>query len=168
MARDMSALRENIVNAGGRHYRLATRRRRIAAGAIDLAAVVLLCVPAGATLRLFAALVSIVYLLAGNGLLAGRSLGKRLTGLKVIDARHGGPITPAQDFVRHRYLFYYNPVFLLLTALDASRGYFDKPETYVVNVRALLPEEIEVLKEKPAKLDLEAMRKSLERPKQPP
>jgi uncharacterized RDD family membrane protein YckC len=158
-------MRENIVTVSGLQYRRATWPRRIVARAIDVAILVSFCALFGGKFLPFTVPLSIVYLFTGNGLLAGRSIGKRLTGLKIIDARHGGPITPVQDFVRHRYLFFYNPIFLLLTAIDTSRGYFDKPETYVVAAKPLSPGEIEVLKEKPGKLDLEAMRKSLERPK---
>ena len=159
-------MRENIVTVGGLLYRRATWPRRIAARAMDVAILVSFCALCGGELLPFTVLLSIVYLFLGNGLLRGRSIGKRMAGLKIIDARHGGSITAVQDFVRHRYLFFYNPIFLLLTAFDASRGYFDKPETYVVPTKPLSPEEIEALKEKPAKLDLEAMRKSLERPKE--
>ncbi len=153
-------MRENIVEVAGQYYRRATWPRRIFARGIDLLFFVMLWAMSGEVLRVILSLLFIAYVFIGNGLFR-RSLGKRLAGIKVIDARYGGPITPIQDFVRHRYLFFYNPLFLLLTAYDASQGCFDKPETYVVDATPVTPAEVDTIKEKPAKLDLKAMRKGL-------
>ena len=85
----------------------------------------------------------------GDGLLAGRSIGKRLTGLKVIETRHGGPCTIMQDFIRHRYVLFANPIFLILSAYDSSQGWFDTPETYAVRATPLTAEEVEPFNRSP-------------------
>ena len=121
-----------------------------------------ICTLAGESLLPITVPLSGVYLLVGNALLRGRSIGKRLTGLKIIDARHGGYCSVGQDLIRHRYLFFYNPIVLLLTAYDVSEGCFETPEIYVVLTSPLTLSERELLREKPAKLDLEGMRTTLE------
>ncbi|HWB60285.1 MAG TPA: RDD family protein [Chthoniobacteraceae bacterium] len=117
-------MHENIVSVAGLHYRRATWPRRIAARMIDIAILTAFCVLTGETYRPLAVLLSIIYLFLGNGLLGGRSIGKHIMGIKVIDARHGGAITPAQDFVRHRYLFYYNFIFFAFVRLGRGKGLF--------------------------------------------
>lgn len=156
-------MNEDIVTVAGLHYRRAAWRRRIVAGAIDILLLAAFCILLGGPLLALTVPLSIVYLFIGNGLLRGRSIGKRVTGLKIIDARHGVPITPVQDLIRHRYLLFANPLFLALTVFDQSQGSFDKPETFVVAATPVPPDEIQTPREKPAKLQLEAMRKSLER-----
>lgn len=148
----------------GKQFQRATWRQRIVARGIDVLFLAGLCALLGGNLLPLTISLSVIYLLIGNGLLAGRSIGKRLTGLKVIDARHGGPITPLQDFIRQRYVLFASPLFLLLTAFDESQNCFDKPETFVISAAPVLPKDTETPLEKPAKLQLEAMRKSLERP----
>jgi len=153
-------MRGNIVEVAGQYYRRATWPRRILARGIDVLLFVIVWSMSGEALRIVVSLLFVGYVFIGNGLFR-RSLGKRIAGIKLIDARYGSPITPVQDFVRHRYLFFYNPLFLLLTAYDASQGCFDKPETYVVHSNPVTPAEIDIMQEKPAKLDLEAMRKGI-------
>ena len=109
----------------------------------------MLCILAGSTRLPLTVIVSILYFVIGDGLLAGRSIGKRLTGLKVIETRHGGPCTLTQDFIRHRYVLFANPIFLILSAYDSSQGCFETPETYVVRATPLTAEEVEVLQPKP-------------------
>lgn len=160
-------IHENIVTVAGQHFRKASWPRRIVARLIDVLLVATICALSGSSLLLFTLLLSIIYLSIGNSLLAGRSIGKRLTGLKAIDARHGCPVTPIQDLVRCKYILVTSPIFLALNALDESRGCFDKPEAFVVMATPLQAGEIAMLQEKPAKLDLEGMRRSiLKRPEQ--
>lgn len=152
-----------IVTIAGQQYRKATWPRRIAARLIDIVIVSGVCTIAGESLLLLTGPISICYLLLGNAVLRGRSVGKRLTGMRIINSKHGGPCSMMQDLIRHRYLFFTNPIFLLLTAYDSSEGYFDEPELYVVLTTPLTLTEREALREKPAKLDLEGMRTTLER-----
>jgi uncharacterized RDD family membrane protein YckC len=123
---------EKEVTVAGEHYELATWPQRIVAKSIDLVVVVIIFVVGETIFPSTGYLASTVYLFSGNGLLLGRSIGKRIVGLRVIDARHGRPISMVQDLVRHRYLLFLNLIFLFLTAYDESQGCFDKPETYVV------------------------------------
>ena len=161
-------MHERVVEIAGRHYRRATWSRRILAQTIDIVLIIVIIAAGGENLALITVPAAIIYLLCGSGLLGGRSVGKRLTGLKIIDARHGGACSPVQDFVRHRYLFFANPIFLMLSAYDTSQGYFDTPETFVVEANALSTAEEEALREKPARLDLEAMRRRMQRPDNKP
>jgi hypothetical protein len=142
-------MRDKVVTVAGRNYRRATWPRRLLARGVDLVLLCVACTLAGTMLLPLTVPLSFVYLVLGDGLLAGRSIGKRFTGLKVIETRHGAACTPMQDFVRHRYLFFANPMFLLFSAYDSAQGYFDTPETYVVATTPLASEEVERLKPKP-------------------
>jgi hypothetical protein len=156
-----------VITVAAQQYRLATWPRRIVARIMDLLLVVEIWITAGTWFLPVGVAISVVlsgvYLLIGNGLLRGRSIGKRLAGLKIIDARHGGPCTVLQDFIRHRYLLFSNPVFLLLTAYDASKGLLEKPELYVVMAEPLTSTETEERKEKPAKLNLAGLRETYQK-----
>jgi RDD family len=152
-----------IVTVAGQQYHKATWPRRIAGRLLDITLLVGACTVAGENFLVITVPLSIVYLLIGDGLLRGASLGKRLTGMKVIDAKHGGPCSIIQDLVRHRYLFFTNPVFLLLTAYDSAQGCFDNPELYIVRTTPLTTAEREARCEKPAKLDLAGMRVTLQK-----
>jgi hypothetical protein len=154
---------QDIITVAGQQYRKARWSRRILGRLIDIVLLILTCTLAGERLLVFTVPLSMGYLVFGNALLGGRSIGKRMTGMKIIDAKHGGPCSTIQDLVRHRYLFFSNPIFLLLTAHDTARGCFDKPELYVVRNSPLTSAEREALKEKPAKLDLLGMRATMEK-----
>jgi hypothetical protein len=142
-------MRDKVVTVAKRNYRRATWPHRLLARALDLVVLAILCTIAGPAWLPLTVPASLVYSALGDGLLAGRSIGKRLTGLKVIETRHGGPCTLIQDFVRHRYAFFTNPIFLVLSAYDSSQGCFDTPETYVVRAAPLTAEEAERLQPKP-------------------
>lgn len=94
-----------IIEVGGQQYCKATWPHRIAGRMLDIALVVGIWTAAGESLLPLVLPLSIGYLFIGNGLFGGAGFGKRLTGMKVIDARHGGACSIVQDFVRHRYLF---------------------------------------------------------------
>jgi len=159
-------MESDIITILGQQYRRATWPRRIAARLIDIFVVIGIWMVGTRILGdgwlAFAVPLAIIYLLIGNALFGGRSLGKRLIGIRIVERRHGGPCSVIQDLVRHRYLFFANPIVLLLTAYDASQGCFDEPELYVVFASPLTSTERETLKEKPAKLDLAGMRASLQ------
>jgi len=167
--------RPEIVTIGKEKYYKATWPRRIAARLIDLALVAgvyLVAALASGKFLLLAIPVSLLYLVIGNGLFEGASLGKALTGLVVLDAKHGCPCSVIQDLVRQRYLFCFKFPILLFIMLDSAKGEFDKPEVYVVRKRPLTAAEREeaqrarsVSTEKPARLDLAAMRASLQKPR---
>ena len=158
-------MREDIVIVRDVYYRLPRRSRRIASWTIDLLLLASICILLGVTLLPFTIPLAVIYLFLGNGIFGGRNMGKRIMGLKIIDAKHGCAITPLQDLVRHRHALFHSPVFLALAAFDSLQGNFDKPETYVVIAKPLTSDEIAALAEKPAKLDLEGMRRSLQKPK---
>jgi RDD family protein len=151
------------VTIAGQPYRTASWRRRIVARAIDLTLVNFVCAIGGASFALLTLPLSVVYLLAGNALLRGQSLGKRLTAIKVIDAKHGSPCRVVQELIRQRYLFFSNPIFLALTAYDSAQGHLDKPEFYVVGTSEFIPEVSEAPREKPAKLDLAGIQATVQR-----
>ncbi len=103
----------------------------------------------------------LVYVFLGSGLMKGASLGKRAMGLRVIEARHGGPCGLMQDFLRQRYLLSGNPISLVLTFYDSVTDRLGEQETYVVHATPLTAAEREVPPEKPAKLDLAGMGETL-------
>ena len=117
-------MRDKVVTVAKQNYQRATWPHRLLARGFDLGPVAMLCILAGSTWLPLTVIVSILYFVIGDGLLAGRSIGKRLTGLKVIETRHGGPCTLTQDFIRHRYVLFTNPIFLVLSAYDSSQGCF--------------------------------------------
>lgn len=162
-----------IVTVAGKDYRLARWPRRIMARFIDVAIAIVVCIAVGVAggddWLTLAIPLTLAYLVLGSALLGGQSLGKRVLGIKVIDAKHGRPCGVMQDIVRQRYLLYYNPLFLALSAFDTAQGYHDQPELYVVRTSEVTASDRaarqEVAKEKPAKLDLAAMRASLQKPR---
>lgn len=79
--------------------------------------------------------------------------------------RHPVDIKPDQPEKDDNLLFS-NPIFLLLTAYDDAQGCFDKPDIYVVSTAPITDAEREVMREKPAKLDLAGMRASLQKERQ--
>ena len=159
----MTAIHSEIVTVAGQQYSKATWPHRIAARLFDIVLVITVCTVAGESLLPLTVPLSIIYLFIGNGLFRGASLGKRVTGLTIIDAKHGRPCSVIQDLVRHRYLFFANPVVLLLTAYDSAQGHFDNPELYIVRTTPPTPAQREALREKPAKLDLAGMRATLQK-----
>lgn len=156
-------MHSEIVTVAGQQYRKATWQRRIIARLIDISLLIVTCTLAGESFLPLTIPLSIIYIFTGNALLRGASVGKRLTGMKIIDAKHGRACGVIQDFFRHRYLFFFNPIFLALSAYDSVQGYFDKPELYVVCTAAPTTEERAALQEKPAKLDLAGMRATLQK-----
>jgi hypothetical protein len=84
-------------------------------------------------------------------------------GLKVIEARHGGPCGVLQDFLRQRYIFSGNPISVVLTFYDSVTDRLFEQETYVVHATPLTAAEHEVPPEKPAKLDLAGMGDALKK-----
>lgn len=161
--RHITTVHSEIVTVAGQQYRKATWPRRIGARLIDILLLIIICTLAGESLLPLTFLLSVIYLFIGNALLRGASVGKRLTGLKIVETKHGGPCGVIQDLFRHRYLFFYNPIFLALSAYDSAQGYFDKPELYVVRTAPPIPEERAAQQEKPAKLDLAGMRATLQK-----
>lgn len=156
-----------IVTVAGQQYHKADWPRRILARLVDGMLVFVAWGIFGGWLLLFAVPLGLAYLLMGNALCGGRSLGNRMAGLKVIDAVHGGPCSAIQELVRHRYILFYNPLFVLLTAYDTTQGCFDKPELYVVRDGPLTLEEQEELREKPAHLNLAGLRDTLQKLREP-
>ncbi len=158
-------MHEDIITVAGLQYRKASWFLRVVAQMIDVALVFGLCVITARSLALslIMLLVAVIYLLVGSGLLRGATLGKRLVGIKVMEARHGGPCSVIQDFLRHRYLLFANPVFLLFMAYDSAQGSLDQPETYVVHADPVTIPEVEVVPAKPAKLDLAGMRDAIQK-----
>ncbi|MCE9610608.1 MAG: RDD family protein [Chthoniobacter sp.] len=152
-----------IVTVAGQPYRLATWPRRITARVIDVVIAVFTCGLPGEAIGRYLYPFGIVYLVLGSAILRGQTAGKVLMGIGVIDATHGRRCTFGQELVRSRYIFYYNPIFLALSAFDAARGCFEKPETYVVRTAQFTPEEREMMREKPARLDLTGMRASIQK-----
>ncbi len=146
-----------IITAGSQQYQVAGWPQRVVARGLDIGLIMVGCALGGEMVGGFLTLGGIVYLFLGSGLMSGASLGKRAMGLKVIEARHGGPCSVMQDLIRQRYLLYYNPVFIMLIAYDSAKGCFDRPETYVVHATPMTAAEREVPQEKPAKLDLAGM-----------
>lgn len=157
----------DIITAGSQQYRVAGWPQRVVARALDVALIIVGCSVGGVIAGAFVLPVGIVYLFIGSSLLKGASLGKRALGMKVIDARHGGPCSVVQDLLRQSYFFYGNPVFLAFIAYDAAKGSLDKPGTYVVHAAPLTAAEREVSNvvppEKPAKLDLAGMGDALKK-----
>lgn len=152
-----------IVPIAGQHYRKAPWSQRIMARVIDLVLLSVGCAMAGAPFTGLVGIFGLIYFLVGDALFGGATAGKRLLRIKVIDARHGGPPTFFQDLLRHRYLFFFNFVFLALTAYDTARGDFDTPEVWVVCADPVSPPQPEKTPgEKPAKLDLAGMRETLQ------
>ncbi len=152
-----------IITAGSQQYAVAGWPQRVVARGLDFMVVMVGCTVGGEIGGAFLLLGGIVYLFIGSGLMKGASLGKRAVGLKVIEARHGGPCSVTQDLTRQYYLFSFNPIFWALRAYDASKGSFAKPETYVVQATPLTAAEREVPPEKPAKLDLAGMGETLKK-----
>jgi hypothetical protein len=148
-----------IVIIAGRQYCKANWSARITGRVIDVVFVMFVVAIFGPVAWLF----GIVYLLFGNAFMGGQTLGRRAAGVKVIDSKEGRPCTFFAELLRQRYLFFANPIFLLLSAYDSSQGYFDKPELYVVRTAPPTSTELERPPEKPAKLDLAGMRASIER-----
>ena len=157
-------MHEDIVTVAGKSFRRASWPRRIVGRLIDLIFLMffnIACSLVSEGLAGISLILSGFYLLFGNGLLGGSSLGKRLTGQKVIETRYGGPCSWIQDGMRHKYLFFVNLLFLILLAYDSSQGCFDTPETYVVLTKPLTSDELDTLKEKPAKLNLAGLRETM-------
>ncbi|MCX6847838.1 MAG: RDD family protein [Verrucomicrobia bacterium] len=172
-----------IITAGSQQYRVAGWPRRVVARGLDFVVIIVGCCVAGEYLSqmldmvwllgarsvsgrmagAFVVPVGIIYLFLGNGLMKGASLGKRVMGLKVIDARHGGPCGVLQDFLRQRYIFSGNPISLVLTFYDSVADRLLEQETYVVHATPLTLVEREVPPEKPAKLDLAGMGETLKK-----
>src|SRR4051812_45543145 len=98
-------MHSEIVTVAGQQHSKATWPRRIAARVLDPVLLIAVCTVAGENWLPLTIPLSIIYLLIGNALMRGASVGKRLTGLKIIDATHGRPCSVIQDLVRHRYLF---------------------------------------------------------------
>jgi hypothetical protein len=158
-------MRAEIVTVAGQRYSLASWRRRAGAAVLDiafLAGLISLDAVAGEWLLALTIPCALFYAFFGNALLQGATIGKRLMGIKVIDARHGSPCTYMQDFVRHRYLFLGSFLFLVLSAFDSAQGAFSRPEVYLVRTVPPLPSD-ESPPEKPAKLDLAGMKASLQK-----
>lgn len=173
----------DIITAGGRQYRVAGWQRRVVARALDLVLIMVGCGLGGESLarlldmtRLlggrsvsgeaaaaFVLPVALFYFFLGNGLLKGASLGKRVVGLKVIEARHGGPCGVLQDFLRQRYFLNTNPISLVLTFYDSVMDRLYEQETYVVEAAPVTVAESEVPPGKPAKLDLAGMGETLKK-----
>jgi uncharacterized RDD family membrane protein YckC len=153
----------DFITVAGQQYRKATWPRRILGRLIDIALVLVLCTLGGERLFALTMPLSMAYLVFGNALLGGRSIGKRMAGMKIIDANHGRPCSLLQDLVRHRYFYFGNPIVLLLIAYDTAQGHFDKFAVYVVRNSPLTSSEREALKEKPAKLDLVGMRATMQK-----
>lgn len=173
----------DIITAGSQQYRVAGWPRRVVARGLDFIFIIGVCILGGEYLarmlemiwllgarsvsgRMAVAFVlpaGIIYLFLGNGLLKGASLGKRVLGLKVIDARHGGACGVLQDFLRQRYLLNNNPISLVLTFYDSVTDRLFEHETYVVHASPLTVVEREVPPEKPAKLDLAGMGETLKK-----
>lgn len=165
-----------IITVAGRLYRRAGWPQRVAAKVIDLLLVFVWLGVAGAHASatgsvvegVVVPLVALGYFLAGNGLLHGASVGKRLIGLKVIDGTHGASCGVALDLLRHRYLLMANPLFLVLTAYDASQGCFEKADHYVVQVEPVSAAEVKakvdeaLAQQRPAKLDLAGLKGTLQ------
>src|SRR6201995_1550919 len=97
-------MHEKLVTVAKRNYRRPAWPHRLLARGLDLVVLAIFGTIAGTTWLALIVTVAIVYFAVGDGLLAGRNIGKRLTGLKVIETRHGGPCTLIQDFIRHRYV----------------------------------------------------------------
>lgn len=156
---------DEIITAGVHQYRLAGWMQRGMACMVDLGLIVVASGLGGDVLGGLIVLAGIGYWFIGSGLMDGASVGKRVMGLRVIDARHGGPCSVLQDLHRHRYLLNINPVFIALRAYDAAQGHLELPETYVVKAAPLTAAEKDVgseaIREKPAKLDLSGMGETL-------
>lgn len=157
-------MHEDIVTVAGKPFRRASWRRRVVGRLIDLVFLMLVNVASALVnepLGVVSMILSGFYLLFGNGLLGGGSIGKRLTGQRVLETRHGGPCSWIQDGMRHKYLFFLSLPFLILLAYDSSQGCFDTPETYVVLAKPLTAAEMETLKEKPARLNLAGLHETM-------
>jgi uncharacterized RDD family membrane protein YckC len=90
-------------------YRLASLESRIAAKAIDVAftlgimqtgALVSMLLKLPVSINVLVSLLAVAYWLFADGF-AGRSLGKRIIGLKVVDYKHGYPCRFGQSFLRN-------------------------------------------------------------------
>jgi hypothetical protein len=154
-----------IVNVGKQEYVLASRKRRALAGVVDFSVAFGPLFFLGDYGAVFI-LPALAYLFMGDGILRGQRLGKRLLGLKVIDARHGTPCTPFQDFIRNcgrASVFSYGGLGAILRAYDHAVGNVPaQPEIYVILTRSVTDADRPPAPppEKPAKLDLEGMKGS--------
>ena len=153
-------MRADIVTIAGQQYGKAAWSRRIVAQMIDLALVLFACAMVGKSfvLSLIMIALSTAYFLVGCGLMKGATVGKRLVGIKVLETRHGGPCSVIQEFLRHRYLLFANPVFMLFMAYDSAKGSLEHGETCVVQDMPVKVEEGKVPDSRPARLDLNGMR----------
>lgn len=160
-----SSAGDEIITAGMHQCRRAGWRQRVLARIVDLGLIMVGSGIGGDVLGGPIVLAGIVYWFIGSGLMDGASVGKRIMGLRVIDARHGGPCSVMQDLLRHRYLLSLNPVYIALRAYDAAQGHLENAETHVVKAALLTAAEkdavSEVAREKPAKLDLSGMGETL-------
>ncbi|MBN8420512.1 MAG: RDD family protein [Verrucomicrobia bacterium] len=150
----------DVITIAGQQYSKAAWSRRIVAQIIDLALVLFACAMVGKSfvLSLIMIALSTAYFLIGSGLMKGATVGKRFVGVKVLETRHGGPCSVVQEFLRHRYLLFANPVFMLFMAYDSAKGSLEPLETCVVQDMLIKVEEGKVPESKPARLDLNGMR----------
>ncbi|MBN8422779.1 MAG: RDD family protein [Verrucomicrobia bacterium] len=161
----------DIITAGSQQYRVAGWLPRVVARGLDLLFILMVCIGGGECLAqvsgkmavAFVLSAGILYFFLSNSLMRGASLGKRVVGLKVIEARHGGPCGLWQDFLRQRYFLAKNPILLVLTFYDSVTDRLEESETYVVHAVPLTAAEHEVPPEKPAKLDLAGMGETLKK-----
>lgn len=159
-----------IVTVGKREYALAPRSRRFFAGVIDLSLAFLPLFASG-DYWIVVAPIALAYLFMGDGVLRGQRVGKRICGLKVIDARHGTACTVLQDFTRNcgrGSVISYEGIGGLLRAYDHIVGNIpSRPEIYVILTRPVTDADRPAapLPEKPAVLDLEGMKRSLKKRK---
>jgi|GEM_PF-3513159 len=160
----------DIITAGTQHYRVAGWLPRVVARVLDIFFIVGVCAVGGEYLKRAVSkemavacvlLVSALYLLIGNGLMKGATLGKRLVGLKVIEARHGGPCGVLKDFLRQRHIFSGNPISMVITFYDSVTERLLEQETHVVHATPLKEAGREVPPEIPAKLNLDGMGETL-------
>jgi|GEM_PF-1688438 len=86
------------------------------------------------------------YRLGGDAFFHGQALGKRLLGIKVVDAEHGRPCTPMQSLIRTGiFLIPVMPlVELVLLAIDGQERWGDRAaRTYVLRLHAKQPAELD-------------------------
>jgi hypothetical protein len=81
------------VTIQGKPIRLASWPQRILARTVDLALIIAILAVLPGIFQTLALAICLPYFFIGDGLLQGRNLGKRIVGLKVLDAKHGTACT---------------------------------------------------------------------------